>query len=399
MAFRARVRSLHSFASDQPLVPAALMLLVGVLSVGGRLTFVANGDPTVFIVAGRAFVDPRETPTRVKVFPDTGYDGQFVYRAANDPLDVRTEASGVRYDNPLRLQRLTYPALAWLLSLGQQRWVPFSLIAVNVIGLAALGFLGGTLALHFGRHALLGVLPAGYWGFAMSLGRDLTEITTCVFLLAGIITFLKKRYWIAGGAFALAALSRETSVVIIVAIVLGAGAEWLWKKSINLPRTLALAAMAVPPAIAFSVWQLYCWMQIGELPVLAGAAANLGPPLRDLIPAVVDWSEDLAAGHLQRASLLLLQFAALVCLVVFTGREMVRSKTPLPLKLAWALLVLTLVSLTRSVWIGPADFRTAAEMFVLGTVVLFGSPRLHPAPVIMALTTGAATFAVRLFYL
>ena len=57
-----------AFAADRPLIPAAIMFLVGVISVAGRPAFVANGDPTVFIVAGREFVDPRETPTRVKVF-------------------------------------------------------------------------------------------------------------------------------------------------------------------------------------------------------------------------------------------------------------------------------------------------------------------------------------------
>ena len=388
-----------AFAARRPWVPGAVMLLVGVLSVGSRLVFIANGDPTAFIVAGRVFVDSDSTPSPIKVYPDTGYDGQFAYRAAVDPLDVRISAHGVRYDNPLRLQRLTYPALAWLLSFGNEGWVPLSLIAVNIIGLAALGWLGGILALHFSRHALFGLLPAGYWGFAWSLGRNLTEITTCVFLLAGIIMFLKKHYWRAGGLFAIAALSRETSVLIIVALALGAAAEWLWRKRINLRQSFQLAGLAVPAALAFSSWQFYCWMQIGQWPLLAGTAANLGLPLRDLIPAAIDWFQDLAGAHAQRAALVLLQFVSLVCWVVFTAKAMLRSSTPFPLKLAWAVLTLTLASLTQSVWIGPADFRTAAEMFILGAVVLLGSPKIARAPVIMAITTGAATFGIRLFYL
>jgi hypothetical protein len=385
--------------SNKLLTPAVVMLLVALISVGGRLLFAADGDPTVFIQAGRVFVDPAGTPSPIKVYPHTGYDGQFAYRAAIDPLDVRTSANGVRYDNPLRLQRLTYPALAWLLSLGRGNWVPYSLIAVNVIGLFALGWLGGMLALHFGRHALFGLLPAGYWGFAQSLGRDLTEITTCVFLLAGIIMFLKKRYLFAGGSFAVAALSRETSVVIIAAVVLVAAAERFWKGKIHLRGTLELAATAVPAVVAFSAWQLYCWTQIGQFPVVAGTAANLGFPLTDLIPAAFGWFRDLGGGHKQRAALVLLQFVALACLAFFTARAIFQSRAPLPLKVSWVLIALTVASLTHSVWIGPADFRTAAEMYLLGAVVLLGSRRLERVPVGIAFVTGAATFGIRLFYL
>jgi hypothetical protein len=82
------------------------------------------------------------------------YDGQFFYRLALAPADLRLEAQGVRLDTALRRQRPGYPALAWLLSCGRPTLVAWALLVVNVLGLGVLGLLGGLAAQDAGRHAL-----------------------------------------------------------------------------------------------------------------------------------------------------------------------------------------------------------------------------------------------------
>ena len=104
-------------------------------------------------------------------------------------------------DLPFRLQRIGYPALAWLASFGQHAWTPVALVVVNVLALGAIGLVGGTLARDGGRPALWGLLLAGYFGFFISLGCDLTEPVAAACLLGGILAYRRGRPAVAGLLF------------------------------------------------------------------------------------------------------------------------------------------------------------------------------------------------------
>ena len=92
------------------------------------------------------------------VAPTYGYDGQFFYRLALNPLNFSQTAYGITMDRSYRYMRIGYPALTWLVSLGQHFLVPIMLVAVNVAAVGALGYLGGVFARQGGRHALAGLL-------------------------------------------------------------------------------------------------------------------------------------------------------------------------------------------------------------------------------------------------
>jgi hypothetical protein len=78
----------------------------------------------------------------VTVFRGSGYDGQFYYRLALNPANLHRSAYGIRFDNPYRVQRITYSVLAFVAAAGQMAAVPDALVAVNVLGLAVLALLG-----------------------------------------------------------------------------------------------------------------------------------------------------------------------------------------------------------------------------------------------------------------
>ena len=111
--------------------------------VVARLAVVAHGDITRFIDVGSAFALVHHVPHGITIVPGGGYDGQFYYRLALDPANLHRTAYGITLDNGYRIQRITYPVLAWLLAAGQQAAVPYSLVAVNVVALGALAWLGG----------------------------------------------------------------------------------------------------------------------------------------------------------------------------------------------------------------------------------------------------------------
>jgi hypothetical protein len=178
-------------------------------------------------------------------------------------------------DAPFRVQRIGYPVLAWLVSAGQHGWVPVALVAVNVLALGAVGLAGGTLARDAGRHALWGLLLAGYFGFFMSVGNDLTEPVAAACLLGGIIACRHERPVLAGAAFGYGALTREA--VLIVPLAPGLTRLISWGRRTARPTVPDLAW--VMPLLAFTAWQLVLRQVTGSAILLASAASNSSPGL------------------------------------------------------------------------------------------------------------------------
>ena len=106
----------------------------------------AHGSIGRFILVGRHFATPAQLPHGMPVAPTYGYDGQFFYRLALNPLNFSPTAYGITMDRPYRYMRIGYPALTWLVSLGQHFLVPIMLVAVNVAAVGALGYLGAVFA-------------------------------------------------------------------------------------------------------------------------------------------------------------------------------------------------------------------------------------------------------------
>ena len=70
-----------------------------------------------------------------------GYDGQFFYRLALNPLNFHHIAYGITMDRSYRYMRIGYPALTWLVSAGQHTLVPVMLVAVNIAAIGVMGYL------------------------------------------------------------------------------------------------------------------------------------------------------------------------------------------------------------------------------------------------------------------
>ena len=73
-------------------------------------------------------------------------NGQFYDRMALSPLNFDHTAHGITMDTFSRFERIAYPTFSWLVAGGQTSAVPWSLVVVNVIGLACLGGLGAVIA-------------------------------------------------------------------------------------------------------------------------------------------------------------------------------------------------------------------------------------------------------------
>ena len=263
-----------------------MTFVLAVVFVLLRLIYVAHGDVTRFISVGSAFASAGHVPRGITVLPGSGYDGQFYYRLALDPADLHRTAFGITLDSASCLQRIAYSVLAWFGAAAQGRFVPYSLIGVNVVALSVMAWLSGLVARDSGRRAIWGLLIVGYFGFLFSLGRDLTEICEACFVVGGLLALRRRRPLVAGTLLAAALLSRETALAVVGAVALVAIVEIARRQR----RPGRSDVSWILPGVVYLAWQLVAWEVLAPFPW--GRTPEITSPIRSspwLTPLVTTW--------------------------------------------------------------------------------------------------------------
>jgi hypothetical protein len=374
---------------------ALLITSVFALTFSAARLHALGGGPGAFVVAGDQFVRVGAAPADLPVIRGPGYDGQFFYRLALRPWTHHRTEFGITLDEPAyRQQRIVYPLLTFALARGGPRATAWALLGWNLAAAAALGWLGAALARRRYRHALWGLAFAAYPGFVLVIARDLAEVLAAVLLLAGILALDHQRPALAAAALTLAGLTRESTLILPLALAGLWAFDAIWR-SATVARTpgrpgspassagewsgVGMVAFAVPLGIILA-WQLVLWRIWGVAPVAQGSA-RLGLPFAGI------WQ--FARGAFQFGAFpLVVRLAELVFVVaaaLATAWSLHRSMALRHEKLAWALGLLVVVLLSRSVWIEDWAFlRAFAEPYLLGTVVLLGRPDRRGLPIFAA---------------
>lgn len=232
------------------LTPTTLVLFVCVIYTLGVL-LVNNGDPMSFVLLGTRFSEGNPQGTE-------GYDGQFAYQIALNPLGAAPYVDVPAY----RYQRILYPVLARLLALGQPVLIPWALIVVNLVAIG-LGTWATEQLLKDCRTNRWYALVYGLYGSQMlGLRASLNEpLAQGLIQLAMLAWAREKRIWTIA-LFSLAILAKETSLIFLAAYILHAltQRQWRW--------VVGLGASVTP----FAAYQLLLWQQFGRFGVGAGGA-------------------------------------------------------------------------------------------------------------------------------
>jgi hypothetical protein len=378
-------------------VPGALALLAN-LVFSAALLARDHGDVSKLVHAAPPGTNPALVPKSLTLVPtNQAFDGQFYYRIAAAPFSAAHTAAGVTFDGSFRWARWLYGAIAYGISGGHQNAVPWALLITNLVALTALGVIGGGLARGMDRHAAWGLVIPLWAGFAYSLSLDTSEIVACTFMLGGFWALRNKRWLLCTALFVCAVVTRETTVIAPVGVVIASGWVYLhgrrssslharrpsnqMEDSATAVRSLMCGAAAL---VAFLAWQLVGLALFGSLPLRSASNENSAAPLVGAVDAF------RGAIHLT-SSAELLRLVSLLCLLglaIATLLAWRHSCAPLPERVAWIAALVIVLTLSGTPWTGATSFvRVASEMGTLSCVILLGT-RWRATPALVSASAG-----------
>jgi hypothetical protein len=400
---------------DRPLATAAAALAGWAGFVLARWRIWANGNISLFVMSGVSkYSHPAAMRPPIGHVPLMGYDGQFYYRLAIDPFNWGHRAYGITMDHAYRYTRLGYPLLAWLASLGHAGSLPTVLVLINLVSMATIGWLGGVLARDAGRHALWGLLLAGYYGTAISVGRDTAEPLADALMLAALLALRRDRRALACALVTGAVVTDETILVLPAALAAARLCTVLgWRRPPRpeaVPRpasgpasrlvTALVTALASAPRRALSgvgrtdlVWLVpgCAWLALQGVEHLAvtwqtGASAdvsrNLGLPFQGMEWGLRADVRGMSWSRLGMYDINLIELASLGA-VVLAGFCVLRS-TMAPRWERLALGGFVLVEMVLATWqfwgSTFGDGRAYVDCYLLAIVVLLATPSAPSAP-------------------
>ena len=350
---------------DSPLAAAVVVAICYAL-LFFSLLHARHGDVSLFVIAGGPNVDARKVPAGLTVIPKIGgYDGMTFYRLALDPFTHEQTAFGIRLDNPpYRQQRIAYPLIVWMLSLGRARWVPALLVAVNIAAAAVMGAFGGALAKRFGEHALWGVIVPLYPGFVLTFSRDLAEIVAAAFAMGAIWAITARRNTAAALLLTCAILTREPALLLAFAL----GGAWLIERMMRKEQRIAPVVFGMP-IIVYALWQAFLALRWGVSPLRSGAPALALP--------FVEFARFFAASSARRYHQQRLYFtesvflASAVLTVVLVWR---RTRASREWRFAFFGYLAIAAILPHTIWLEDFGFlRIFADLFLVSAVLIIAS--------------------------
>jgi hypothetical protein len=166
----------------------------------------ARNDPKAFVVIGSVFQEHNPEGS-------IGYDGQFAYYIALEGLAAQPKLDVPSY----RLQRILYPLIVGILSLGQTSVIPWMLILLNVVATAiTVGYLAAWL-IRYRRPPWYALVFAFWIGVIFTIRFDLNELTCVMLGTAGLTLVRDKRLYAATVLLGLSTLAKDMGFVFIAA--------------------------------------------------------------------------------------------------------------------------------------------------------------------------------------
>jgi len=195
---------------------------------------------------------------RVVVPHAIGHDGRMSWALARDPLLVHGRADRLLLDRPAyRAQRIAYPLIAAPWRVFGERALLWGLVATNVaiiaVGTAATARLSRLLGAPARAAVAFTLCPT----VVVALLGDLGDALGVAGVVIAIGMVLERRWWQATAALVIACLARESSLLVVAAMVIATPRPTPWR---------ARAMLGALPLIAVIAWGAYARWRLGWPP-------------------------------------------------------------------------------------------------------------------------------------
>ncbi|HEY7349240.1 MAG TPA: hypothetical protein VH599_13080 [Ktedonobacterales bacterium] len=202
----------------------------------------------------------------------SGYDGQFFYYMAVDPLHA-----GAHMDSaPFRYQRILFSIVVWALSLGGQA----TLAAWWLFILNMVGTLAGTAALALllqrkGLSPWFSLAFGLYFGQFASITHDVPDGLAAALIVFAALAIDRERWKEATLWLIAAGLTRDTTMIFAGAFALDALFQRRWGR----------AALLLSSAVPLIIWLIILRLALGKTGLFASTAVRyvFKPPLTGLL--------------------------------------------------------------------------------------------------------------------
>ncbi len=229
----------------------ALVVLVAYLLFDFKVLSSHDWNPRAFIMERRQEI-PREQGW------DIGYDAQYYYAIAVDPLSAADKLDSPTY----RYQRIIYPLFIRIISLGNENLMPWTMLVINLAAVSAIaGILAGLLSRR-GVSVWFAVVLVFFLGLMLSMRMDLLEPLVLALGLGGWMAYKKDKPAVGILLFALSGLTKEVGLIFPAAITAWLLLQGKWRTAL-----WTLAGSTLP----FLVWQFYLTSQFGTRFAASGA--------------------------------------------------------------------------------------------------------------------------------
>ncbi len=180
-----------------------------------------------------------------------GYDGQFYYQIARDPL----HASQFLDKPPYRYQHILYALLVFVLSAGQVTLVPYMLLLVNFVSIVFSVEVVACLLAKHGLSSWFSLALGFYFGQTAAFLFDTTEPFTYTLVCLGLLFLEKEHLTSAAMSMGLAVLSREIAILFPLGYILYFLVQRRW---IDGMRFVILSCMPL------LLWYGVLWLIFGQ---------------------------------------------------------------------------------------------------------------------------------------
>ena len=180
-----------------------------------------------------------------------GYDGQFYYQIARDPLHATQFLDKPAY----RYQRIVYALLVFILSAGQTALVPYMLLLVNFVSIVVSVEIVARLLTRYGLSPWFSLAFGLYFGQTAALLFDTTEPFTYALVCLGVLLIEKEYITGAAISMGLATLSRDTAILFPLGYTLFFLLHRRWG---NVARFIVLTFLPL------LLWYGFLWGIFGE---------------------------------------------------------------------------------------------------------------------------------------